>query len=414
MFSKRGLVNLKFFLVFTVLILLFTISLTHTLKEMVINVEVEELYKMAVEMEKRGGDDIEMSCSSPTFLGATPERDGEYEYLLESDKDGRDHLVVRHHNIVVERDITDKNSIILNIILLIFMLTIGLIILTFLYSHILSKDTREPIQQLNRYLENISEKELNKIPVEKLPEDLHLLAETINDLLNRVEVFIGTQKELFIGASHELKTPLAVIKLKNQVLLMKERAPKEYIETIQLTNEKIDEMNAVVSDVLNIGRQESAQFESPVERDVIKILQKKSQDFSLLAQSQGKNFITLLQPDEFIASIQETLLNHIIQNFLQNALKFTPQGKKIELQSYINEDGYLTIEVIDEGVGIDEKQDIFAPFNRKGNKSGVGLGLFLAKSAADSMGAKISVKNRKDGDGAIASLELKSKLVCLL
>ena len=171
-------------------------------------------------------------------------------------------------------------------------------------------------------------------------------------------------------------------------------------------------MDKVVSDVLNIGRQESAQFEAPVEKDIIQFLYEKSRDFSILAQSQNKELITNLQPNSFITSIQETLLNQIIQNFLQNALKFTPRGKLIELKSYINNEGYLRIEVIDEGIGIDEKEDIFAPFNRKGDKSGVGLGLFLAKSGADAMGAKISVKNRQDGiSGTIASLELKHQIL---
>lgn len=59
--------------------------------------------------------------------------------------------------------------------------------------------------------------------------------------------------------------------------------------------------------------------------------------------------------------------------------------------------------------------DIFAPFKRQGDKSGVGLGLFLAKSAADALGAKIKIENRKDGiEGTRASLQLNSKLSCIL
>ena len=71
--------------------------------------------------------------------------------------------------------------------------------------------------------------------------------------------------------------------------------------------------------------------------------------------------------------------------------------------------------MIDEGCGIDESVDLFAPFKRQGNKSGVGLGLFLAKSAAEAIGARISITNRTDGhDGTIARLILPSKLYCLL
>ncbi len=115
-----------------------------------------------------------------------------------------------------------------------------------------------------------------------------------------------------------------------------------------------------------------------------------------------------------MAILQVGLLNQIIQNFLQNSLKFTPIDKKVILRSSQNDYGLL-IEVIDEGCGIDENIDLFAPFKRQGNKQGVGLGLFLAKSAADGLGAQISIKNRTDGiNGTVASVNLNSKLSCIL
>ncbi|WP_294920855.1 sensor histidine kinase [Sulfuricurvum sp.] len=99
---------------------------------------------------------------------------------------------------------------------------------------------------------------------------------------------------------------------------------------------------------------------------------------------------------------------------MQNALKFTPERKTIAFKSYLNGVG-IVIEVIDEGCGIDESVDLFAPFKRQGNKSGVGLGLFLAKSAAEAIGATITLTNREDGiDGTIARLVLPSKLCCVL
>ena len=66
--------------------------------------------------------------------------------------------------------------------------------------------------------------------------------------------------------------------------------------------------------------------------------------------------------------------------------------------------------VIDEGIGIDETKDLFAPFKRYGNQTGAGLGLFLAKSAADAIGAKITLKNRTDREGTIASLLIPHKI----
>jgi two-component system OmpR family sensor kinase len=98
-------------------------------------------------------------------------------------------------------------------------------------------------------------------------------------------------------------------------------------------------------------------------------------------------------------------LNQIIQNFVQNAIKFTPENKNILIDAKLN-NKILTIEVIDDGAGVNENIDLFAPFKREGDKSGAGLGLFLAKSASDTLGAKISIKNQKDKKGTIASLTL--------
>ncbi|MFA7500504.1 MAG: ATP-binding protein, partial [Sulfurimonas sp.] len=156
------------------------------------------------------------------------------------------------------------------------------------------------------------------------------------------------------------------------------------------------------------------QLEKPQEVDVIKVLKQKADDFNLLAANEGKTLQMHFEPDGFMTIIQVGLLNQIVQNFLQNALKFTPKNKNVTLRSSLNNHGLL-IEVIDEGCGIDESSDFFAPFKRAGNKSGVGLGLFLAKSAADALGAKISIKNRTDGVlGTVATLNLSSKLSCIL
>jgi two-component system OmpR family sensor kinase len=255
---------------------------------------------------------------------------------------------------------------------------------------------------------------MRPIKVEELPEEFEPLGSTINHLIARIQNFVKYQKELFIGTAHELKTPLAVIKLKNQVTLIKKRTPDEYIEALKTTNKTIDEMNIIVSNILNIGRQEGAQLEKPVEVDVIAILREKANDFKLLAENEGKNLNINFEPNGFMATMQISLLNQIIQNFLQNALKFTEKEKTVTLQSSQSEYGLL-IEVIDQGCGIDESIDLFAPFKRQGNKSGVGLGLFLAKSAADALGAKIKIANRTDGiDGTISSLEINSKLSCIL
>ena len=314
----------------------------------------------------------------------------------------------------ITKDITQTKQLLDKILRYIFIINIAGFLLVIIYAITLSKMLIVPITALNKKLANMNEHLMKPIKTQELPMEFEPLGETINRLISRIQNFVKYQKELFIGTAHELKTPLAVIKLKNQVTLIKKRSPEEYIEALKVTNKTIDEMNIIVSNILNIGRQEGAQLEKPTEVDVIQILKQKADDFKLLAENEKKELIINLQPDGFMALLQVSLLNQIIQNFLQNALKFTPKGKSVTLQSRQDDFGLL-IEVIDEGCGIDDAVDLFAPFKRQGNKSGVGLGLFLAKSAADALGAKISIKNRTDGvDGTVASLGLNSQLSCII
>ncbi|MEA2111961.1 MAG: HAMP domain-containing sensor histidine kinase [Campylobacterota bacterium] len=314
----------------------------------------------------------------------------------------------------ITRDISPTKKLFKKILNSIFLINAIGFILIIIYAIALSKMLTAPLTTLSRKLSNMNEHMIRPIKTEELPEEFEPLGETINHLIGRIQNFVKYQKELFIGTAHELKTPLAIIKLKNQVTLIKKRDSKEYIDAIKVTNKTVDEMNQLVGHILNIGRQEGAQLENPIDVDIIEFLKGKANDFSLLAESEGKNLEISLAPGEYAATLQTQLLNQVIQNFLQNALKFTPKGKKVILQSYLDDTGLL-IEVIDEGCGIDDSVDLFAPFKRQGNKSGAGLGLFLAKSAADAMGADITLRNRDDEyDGTIASLHLYSKLCCNL
>ena len=314
----------------------------------------------------------------------------------------------------ITKEITSTKLLLDKILNYLFIINIAGFLLVVIYAIGLSKMLVTPVKTLSNKLSNMNEHLMRPIVVEELPEEFEPLGTTINHLIARIQNFVKYQKELFIGTAHELKTPLAVIKLKNQVTLIKKRSAEEYIDALKVTNKTVDEMNIIVSNILNIGRQEGAQLEKPQEVDVIEVLHQKADDFKLLAENEGKTLYMNFEPNGYMTFLQVSLLNQIIQNFLQNALKFTPKDKSVSLISSLNSYGLL-IEVIDEGCGIDESSDLFAPFKREGNKPGVGLGLFLAKSAADALGAKISIKNRTDGVmGTVASLNLNSKLSCIL
>jgi len=289
-----------------------------------------------------------------------------------------------------------------------FILAIPGFILMLLYSLVVSKSLLKPIMQINKKLANMDEHSLSQIDTKDLPIEFHSLANSINSLTNRIGTYVKFKKELFIGAAHELKTPLAVMKLKNEVTLKKKREIEQYEETLRLTIKSIDDMNIMISSILDIGRTKGAQFEQTTEIDLVEYIKKKANDYRMLSAQKNIIITFFSNVNHLNTSIQLTLFNQILQNFVQNAIKFTPNEKTIDIRLRKTKKEII-ITVTDEGIGIDENIDLFAPFKRVGNQSGVGLGLFLAKNAADALRANISIKNREDGkSGCVAKLILNN------
>jgi two-component system OmpR family sensor kinase len=335
------------------------------------------------------------------------------------EKDGKKYLSIFHifdpirsSYLKIERDISGTDNLLGNILKSIILVNFLTLFLILAYAMFLSETLLHPVKAITRRLARMNENFLEPIEIKTLPDEFIPLGESINKLIDRIQNFVKYQKELFIGTAHELKTPLAVMKAKNEVTLMRDRESEKYQETLRLSNKTIDEMSAMISSILEIGRQEGAQFEKPVEVDLVQFLKDKSKDFNLIAKNVGKNISVDFEPQMYCVISQPTLLNHILQNFVQNAVKFTPNGGTVYIKSRLDGDDFK-IEVIDEGEGVDESIDLFAPFKRVGNQAGAGLGLFLAKGAADAIGAKLSLENRKDGkQGAVATVLLNSKNYC--
>ena len=310
--------------------------------------------------------------------------------------------------LVLEKETTLQSQIVEEIFIDIIIVNVTAILLVLFYALFLSRMLLIPIKILSHKLTNLDEKFLKEIDIKSLPDEFLPLGNSINRLITRIQTFVLYQKELFVGVAHELKTPLAVMKTKNEVTLLKPRESEKYIEALKSNNEAINGMNAMIGSVLEIGRQEGAQFEEPVNTDVIAFLKKLGKNYEVLAKGEEKNLALDLKPEIFNLNIQTSLLTHIVQNFVQNAIKFSPKNSTITISSRVEKSKFI-IEVADEGVGIDESKDLFAPFKRYGNKGGAGLGLFLAKGAAQALGAEISIKNRENANGAVASLVLNLK-----
>lgn len=302
--------------------------------------------------------------------------------------------------LLVTMDVTDTKDLerdILNAIVAIVLLTTTVIIF---YISFLTKTFLQPIFELSHKLSDMNENFMKSIDIDSLPVEFRALGKSINGLVNRIQNYIKYQKELFTGVSHELKTPLAVLKTKNQVVLIKDRDIAKYKQTLKENNEIVDEVNKMVSTVLEFGRQESAQFEPATRIDILQFLHKKINDFKMITTD--KKIIESIPQGSYYIDIQPTLVNQIFQNFMQNAIKFA--NEKVEVSIKIQKQKIL-ISIRDDGEGLPSHFDIFAPFKRDTKSQGIGLGLYLAKSAANAIGAHIDIQNTHPS-GAEATIEL--------
>lgn len=307
--------------------------------------------------------------------------------------------------LVLTKNTSEYSLIVDQILVDILIINSTAIFLILFYALFLSRMLLAPLRSFCLKLGQLNERFLQEVETDELPVEFKPLGDGVNRLIGRILTFVQYQKELFIGAAHELKTPLAVMKTKNEVTLIKERDTQKYIDTLKNNNESINQMNKMISSILEIGRQEGAQFEQPVMTDMIAYINEIGNNFLILAKGDDKNIRMNLRPHSLKIMIQPTLFLHVLQNFVQNAIKFSPKGATIEINSTLA-NGEFIVRVIDEGIGIDESKDLFAPFKRYGNSSGAGLGLFLAKGAAQALGGRIELRNRIDRSGTIATLTL--------
>ena len=308
--------------------------------------------------------------------------------------------------LILKKDITTQASMQQKVLQSIIVLTIIMMVIIVLYAFILSDMLLSPIRYFSEKLARMNENILAPMDLSEIPNEFRPLGRSINQLIAKINSFLRYKKELFIGAAHEMKTPLAVMKSKCQLsLIRKNPTLDECKEALRETVSTIDNMNRTVTSILEFGRAEGAQFDKSVEIDIVALIRKKIEEYRLLAKQEDKDIKYKLTPQSLTVNIQALLLQQIFRNLVQNALRFSPKGSEIKISTYLH-NGYFYIKIRDEGPGVEDGLDLFMPFKRSKESPGTGLGLFLVKSAADALGATVELKNRKDTQGAVATVAI--------
>jgi len=254
---------------------------------------------------------------------------------------------------------------------------------------------------------NINLKSLSgRVSTTNLEAEMEYLAKSINMMLERLERSFEYIKEFSSSIGHELKTPLAIIKGGSEIALRKERQVEDYRKALSVNIEEANRMIRIVEDLVFLAKLDYNPDNIKKETfDFISFfadIQNRAQ--TLVKQKQIE--LTALIPEGPVTIDGNKLhLSRLFFNLIQNAVKFTPSGGKINLSVH-PEGKFLKVSISDTGLGIsgEDLPRIFQRFFQKGkseseSSDSIGLGLSIAKSIAKFHNGDIEVKS-KLGEGA--------------
>jgi len=255
------------------------------------------------------------------------------------------------------------------------------------------------IRTLVREIRSRSPDDLSSIPVEDLPRDLSPLGKSINQLLAKLEHSLTAERRFSDHAAHQLRTPLAGLKLQLQ-MLAKEDDERERMALIGDLTRSTNRATHLVEQLLRAARVSHQpvnmkalplyHIAASVIAEVAKVAAEKQLDISLEGQEEAN------------VRADELLMKLMIGNLLDNAIKYTPISGKIRI-SLLPRDGMwcLTISDTRPGISESEREAVFHRFYRAANPvtDGAGLGLAIVGEIIDRLSATIALKTPENGQG---------------
>jgi two-component system OmpR family sensor kinase len=242
-------------------------------------------------------------------------------------------------------------------------------------------------------------------------DEFSALAGDFDRMADRIGELIGAQRRLMLDLSHELRSPLARLR----VALELQRGPQPRPELLDRMERDVDRMDVLIGELLLLARLQSAESELPrAPVDLAELVADIIEDARLEIDGQRRS----LSHDPAAAAISvegdRELLRRAIENVVRNALQHTPEDADVEV-ALLEVGGQAAIRVIDGGGGFaaDMRERLFAPFARGDDVRqgpGYGLGLAIARAAVRRHGGDIGIAERHGPDGAVVGAIVEIRL----
>ena len=281
-----------------------------------------------------------------------------------------------------------------------------IVLLTGAFGMFFARVALRPVADIARTIREITAENMKlRLRPPDTRDEIRELADLFNAMLDRLEDSFLSEKRFIQDVSHELKTPLTILKGELEVALKKARSAGEYAAVLQSNLEETEKMSHIVGDLLTLARFDNREMRLEHSRLELKaMLEAAAAALAQLAAGRGISIMLEVKDDPVINGDPEKL-GRLFLNLLDNAVKYSPDGAVVKASAGLSE-GKPFVQISDQGCGIKpaDLPHIFKRFYRADSSrssAGFGLGLAIAKSIAAAHGAELSAASSGSGSGSV-------------
>ncbi|MDH5353070.1 MAG: ATP-binding protein [Gammaproteobacteria bacterium] len=268
-------------------------------------------------------------------------------------------------------------------------------LISYLLAHFLSRR----IRHLRHAVQSLSDGDLSSRVSLRGRDEVSELAADFNQMADRINDMLDSQRRLVSDVSHELRSPLARLRI---ALELAQRSDDRSTALPRIEKEA-NELESLVTELLSLARIESGQFQlEKQDTDIIELLQQIIHDANF--EGEAKHCEVRLEAVEAVTlSVDPVLIRAAIENVVRNAIHYSPEHSVVQVSTQLNPEEF-TIIVEDSGIGVPEQSLnlLFKPFTRVAeardrSSGGFGLGLAITGKSLLAHGGKAIAENREQG-----------------
>jgi heavy metal sensor kinase len=315
------------------------------------------------------------------------------------------------YDALVAAPLDDVESVLRDFRNLLLMMIPGVLLAACLGGYWISRRALQPVDEITRVARSISVQNLSRrLAVPQTGDEIQRMSETWNEVLQRLETAVSRIRQFTADASHELRTPVALIRATAELALRRERDPEQYRHSLRDIQAEAERMTALTETLLSMARSDAGNAPMPLARgDVNALTCDAVRQNAARAEQRGIRLAADLAPAPALAAINETGVRRLLNVLIDNAIQYTPAGGEVTVSTEVC-DGGVRLAVRDTGIGIapEHLPQIFERFYRADPArpgGGVGLGLSIARLIAQAHGSEIQVQSAP-GQGSQFSVML--------